>query len=112
MAKIEARLGFEKMLQLLPYVEEMEQDEELAEAKQKLKELENPKNADFIRLIFPVLIKKHTDAILAIYAIETGCTEDEAEHADINDVLGVLSKGLNTKVNDFLPFAVRLAASV
>lgn len=112
MAKVEAKVGFEKMLKLLPYVEEMEQDEELVKAKEQLRSLEHFKNSDFIRIVYPVLIEKHLDAIIAIYAIETDCTEEEAEHADISDVIAVLNKGLNTKVQDFLPFATRLVASV
>lgn len=113
MAKIEAKIGFQKMLKLLPYIQEMEQDEELAKAKEELKNIgESRSNGDFIRLVYPVLLEKHLDAILAIYAIETDTKIEDAETADIMDVLAVLSKGLNTKVYDFLTFAARLVASV
>ena len=105
--------AFECMARMVPYVVEIENDPNVAEAKRKLRDKSGDiTNGDFMLDIYPLLMRDHQEALCGIIAAMSNKTVDEVKAQPWKESFAAIKAGFTKEFFDFFPFAVRLVASV
>ena len=104
--------AFECMARMVPYVVEIENDPNVAEAKRKLQDKGSElTNGDFMLDIYPLLMRDHSEALCGIVAAMSDKTVDEVRTQPWKETFAAIKAGFTKELFDFFPFAMRLVAN-
>ena len=100
---------FDQMAALLPYLTPIVNDEELEQAREKIRKERNDMSATQpLELLFPLLVVKHRAELYGILGVLTGCTQDEVKEMPFDKVKEAISSSVVDDFFSFFPFLLRL----
>ena len=104
--------AFECMARMVPYVVEIENDPNVAEAKRRLQDKGGDlTNGDFMQDIYPLLMRDHRHALCGIVAAMEDKTIDEVKAQPWKETFTAIKAGFTKELFDFFPFALRLVVN-
>ena len=113
LSEMNTEKAFACMAHMVPYVAEIVGDPNVAEAKKKLIDRgDELTGADAIQIIYPALMRDHSEALCGIVAAMEDRTVEEVKAQPLEETLTAIRAGVAEDFFDFLPVATQLAYSM
>ena len=108
--------AFECMARMVPYVTEIERDQEVVNVKEKLREAAKQEDGDLttgdvIEAAMPLILGKHRNAFFGILGALEGKKPEEIAKQPYAQTVAAVKADLTKEFFDFLPSAARLVSN-